>query len=142
MDTWIRDYKYDAKGESWCRLTFSVPVSDVVVDPNSVIEAELKKSVLYQVPSIKRAFLIRDKDKLIMKTEGVNFDYLMRFDKILDMTKLFSNDIQAVAGRFGIEAAMKTIIRVRRVYCKFFIISNVFDFCRSVTWSSAPMELT
>lgn len=124
LDPWVINYKYDAKSENWCRLSFSVPVSDFVVDPQSVIEAELKRSILYSVPNIKRAFLTRDKHKLVMKTEGVNFDYLMKFDKILDMTKLFSNDIQAVSGRFGIEAAMKTIIRV--CIAQLFLLREMF----------------
>lgn len=113
MDSWIRDYKYDPKEESWCCMTLSIPVMHTGVDPQSMIELELKNSVVHQVPSIKKAFLNTEKSQLLLRTEGVNFDYIMRYDHILELNKLFSNDIQAVAERFGIEAAMKTIIRVR-----------------------------
>ena len=114
------DYKYDAKEDSWCRLTVAIPVTNSVLDPQSLIEAELKKAVLHQAPSIKKSFLTRGKDGVLrLITEGVNFDYLLRHSEVLQLDRLFSNDIQefqGVASRFGIEAAAKTIIRVGKFY--------------------------
>lgn len=107
------DYKYDPKEDSWCRLTVAIPVTNSVLDPQSLIETELKRAVLHQASKIKKSFINRGKDGVLrLVTEGVNFDYLVRFDRVLQLEKLFSNDIQAVASRFGVEAAAKTIIRV------------------------------
>ncbi|OQV18278.1 DNA-directed RNA polymerase I subunit RPA1 [Hypsibius exemplaris] len=112
LDKWIMEYSYDAEDESWCRVTIAIPISNSVLDPQSLIETELKRAVVYQAPSIKKSFLTRDKaGVLLLQTEGVNFDYLLRYDRVLEVDKLFSNDIQAVAGRFGIEAAARTVIR-------------------------------
>ncbi|XP_055332265.1 DNA-directed RNA polymerase I subunit RPA1-like isoform X2 [Paramacrobiotus metropolitanus] len=112
VDSWVKNYRYDPEENNWCRLTLAIPMSSAAADPQSLIESELKKCVVHQVANIRKAFLAKEKNGVVMlRTEGVNFDYMMQFDEIVDLNRLMSNDIQAVAERFGIEAAAKTIIR-------------------------------
>lgn len=40
------------------------------------------------------------------------FQEMYKYDKILDINKLYTNDIMAVMHTYGIEAACKTLIKV------------------------------
>lgn len=50
----------------------------------------------------------------MLQTEGVNFEEMFKYDDIIDMKRISSNDIYAISQVFGIEAATKAIVRVSR----------------------------
>ncbi|XP_013793244.2 DNA-directed RNA polymerase I subunit RPA1-like [Limulus polyphemus] len=79
----------------------------------SLIEEEAKKAVVQETPKINRAFLITDSSSggQILKTEGVNLREMFNYDRILDLNKIYSNDIHAVASTYGIEAATRSIVK-------------------------------
>lgn len=69
------------------------------------------KTVIYEVPNIRRAITYTNDDKIILKTDGINIEAMYQYDKILDLNKLYTNDIHAVAKNYGIEAATKVIVK-------------------------------
>jgi hypothetical protein len=47
----------------------------------------------------------------MVKTEGVSFLSMVKFNDVLDLNRIYSNDIHAIANTYGIEAAAKAIRR-------------------------------
>lgn len=69
------------------------------------------KTVIYEVPDIRRAITYLNEDKIVLKTDGINIEAMYQYDKVLDLNKLYTNDIHAVAKTYGIEAATKVIVK-------------------------------
>lgn len=76
------------------------------------------KSVVHEIKHIKRAITHKDNDIVYLKTEGINILQMFKYNHLLDMNRLYSNDIHAMANTYGIEAANKVIIKE---------IQNVFN---------------
>nr|CAG4641431.1 EOG090X00BV [Eurycercus lamellatus] len=120
LDSWIVDYEFDSKSSLSCRLTLSVPLTTHKVDMSSAMRRWAEKSVVYNVPGIKRAFVVppkSDDDDVMIKTDGVNINAMFKHSKILDLNRLYCNDIHAVAKHYGVEAASRVIVKeVRNVF--------------------------
>ena len=54
-----------------------------------------------------------EKDVWRLKTDGVNLEVLWRHADILNLKQAYTNNIHAMANAYGLEAACKTIIKVR-----------------------------
>lgn len=67
--------------------------------------------VIYEVPLINRAITYINNDALTLKTDGINIPAMFKYDKVLNLNKLYTNDIHAVARTYGIEAAARVIVR-------------------------------
>ena len=106
----IKDYRYDTEREIWATLTLSVDISRKRVDMSQVIRKAAEDSVIYEVKNIRRAFVIEDNGRKILKTDGINIEHIVHYDKILDIQKFCCNNIHDMAKYYGIEAAGKTII--------------------------------
>ena len=114
----IVDYSFDTEQQSWASITLAFDIAKKRVDMSQVLRLAANKAVVYEVKNIKRAFVLEEKGKKILKTDGINIDYIFQFDKILDIQKFSCNNIHSMAKYYGIEAASKTIIRE---------IAGVFD---------------
>lgn len=115
-NTWVLEYDYDDAKEEWCTFTFQLELKGSKFDFASLVEEESAKAVFHAVPNITRAFLVKDtKDKSgcgkMLQTEGVNFVEMFRYGDIIDLKRIYSNDIHAIANTFGIEAARTAIAR-------------------------------
>ncbi|OQR73741.1 DNA-directed RNA polymerase I subunit RPA1-like, partial [Tropilaelaps mercedesae] len=115
--TWVTAYDFDTEREEWCELTFQLELQHSKFDMTSLVEEEAKSTVLHSVKGIQRAFLVKDNDDRsgcgkMLQTEGVNFEEMFKYDDIIDMRRISSNDIYAISQVFGIEAATKAIVRV------------------------------
>ncbi|CAK1579973.1 unnamed protein product [Parnassius mnemosyne] len=112
------NYVFDTKSHKWCELTVLFPISFLRVDLSQALRDAALKSVIHEVKNIKRAITNKEKDVLYLKTEGINIVQMFKYDNVLDLNKLYSNDIHAIANTYGIEAANKVIIKE---------IQNVFN---------------
>ncbi|XP_064477096.1 DNA-directed RNA polymerase I subunit RPA1-like [Ornithodoros turicata] len=113
---WMVGYDYDTKKEGWCTYTIRLNLMGSKLDMTSLVEEEAKKAVLHAVPNITRAFMVKDtKDTSgcgkMLQTEGVNFVEMFKYYNVVDMRRIYSNDIHAIANTFGIEAARMAIVR-------------------------------
>nr|CAG4649915.1 EOG090X00BV [Sida crystallina] len=127
VDNWIRDYEYDVKSELWCRLTLSIPLSVKKVDLSSALRGWAEKAVVHQVPKIKRAFVVEPKkngageipdDGVVMiKTDGVNIQAMFKHSQILDLNRLYCNDVHQIAMHYGVDAASQVLVKeIRNVF--------------------------
>lgn len=112
------NYNFDTKKYSWCEITVRFPISFLKVDLSQALRDAAMKSVIHEVKNIKRAITNKEKDVLYLKTEGINIVQMFKYNYLLDVNKLYSNDIHAIAHTYGIEAANKVIIKE---------IQNVFN---------------
>lgn len=124
ISPFIVDYEFDTKKEEWCTLKLKYAIAGSKFDIASVIETEARKAYVYKVGKIDRAFLVKDMDAAnrggynkMIKTEGVSFLSMVDYCDVLDLNRMYSNDIHAIANTYGIEAAAKALKRE---------ISNVF----------------
>lgn len=112
------NYTFDTKEHQWCEITILFPISFLRLDLTQALRETAIKSVIYEVKNIKRAITNTEKGVLYLKTEGINIVQMFKYNNLLDLNKLYSNDIHAIANTYGIEAANKVIIKE---------IQNVFN---------------
>ncbi|XP_045498094.1 DNA-directed RNA polymerase I subunit RPA1 [Colias croceus] len=112
------NYIFDTKSFKWCELTVLFPISFLKVDLSQALREAAMKSVIYEIKHIKRAITNKEKGVLYLKTEGINIVQMFKYNDMLNLNKLYSNDIHAIARTYGIEAANKVIIKE---------IQNVFN---------------
>lgn len=104
-------YNYDKEKFLWCELVFHLPMKYKNIDLSTLLREVAKKSVIYEVPQIKRAITYTQNDKLILKTDGINIVEMFKYENLLDLNSLYSNDIHGIAKTYGIEAAGRVIVK-------------------------------
>ncbi|GBP50286.1 DNA-directed RNA polymerase I subunit RPA1 [Eumeta japonica] len=112
------NYIFDTKRHLWCELTVLFPVSFLKIDLSQALRDAASRSVIHEVKNIRRAITIQNKSGVLLKTEGINIVQMFKFQDLLDLNKLYSNDIHAIANTYGIEAASRVIVKE---------IQNVFE---------------
>ncbi|CAH1774106.1 unnamed protein product [Owenia fusiformis] len=121
----IEEYTYDANEEEWCEILFGMPITQMKIDLSSILESLARRTVLFFTPGITRAILTDSKKPgeeglKRLKTEGVNIQELYKSAGFLDLNKLYSNDIHAIANTYGIEAAAKVLVQeIRDVFAAY-----------------------
>ncbi|SPP75301.1 DNA-directed RNA polymerase I subunit RPA1 [Drosophila guanche] len=114
----VKDYTFDKENHLWCKVKLHLSVRYQKPDLTSIIRELAAKSVVHQVPHIKRAIIYKGNDEeQLLKTDGINIVEMFQHNKVLDLNRLYSNDIHAVARTYGIEAASQVIVKE---------VSNVF----------------
>lgn len=104
-------YNYDKENYLWCELVFHLPMKYKNIDLSTLLKEVAKKSVIYEVPQLKRAITYTQNDKLILKTDGINIVEMFKHNNLLDLNSLYSNDIHGIAHTYGIEAAGRVIVK-------------------------------
>ncbi len=100
---------------------------------SSALKKWAQRAVVHSVPNINRAFVIEPKsdgDDVVIKTDGVNIQAMFNYADVLDVNRLYCNDIHAVVAHYGVEAASRIIVKVRRskrlIFSLFIEFLNLF----------------
>ncbi|GFU75947.1 DNA-directed RNA polymerase I subunit RPA1 [Trichonephila clavipes] len=114
LHNWISNYDFDTSSERWCVISITLPLKEHKIDMKTLLEEEISKVNVHSVPNIKEALLVENPSvkngcNLMLKTNGVNFLEIFRYIDILDINKIYSNNIHEVAKIYGIEAAGQVI---------------------------------
>ncbi|KAF2896564.1 hypothetical protein ILUMI_09614 [Ignelater luminosus] len=109
--TYAQNYKYDSKAYLWCEIIFALPLTQKKLDLTAILKEVAHKSVIWETPNIKRAITYMKDDRLTLRTDGINIIEMFKYNELLDLNKLYSNDIHKVAETYGIEAAAKVIVK-------------------------------
>lgn len=107
----VVDYSFDTEKESWCEVTLSFDLSQKKIDLANMLHKAAEKGVIYQVAHLKKAFIMEEKGEHVLKTDGINIDEMLQYDRILDISRLSCNNVHVMARYYGIEAAYRTIVR-------------------------------
>lgn len=107
-----------------------LPLSYKKIDMTSILRDKAAKSVIWETPNIKRAITYEKDGKYILRTDGINinvtttyrnnnltsihsqFQEMSKYEHLLDLNNLYSNDIHKIAATYGIEAARRVIVKV------------------------------
>ncbi|KAI4454954.1 dna-directed rna polymerase [Holotrichia oblita] len=106
---YVKNYNYDTKDHQWCELTYHHYLKKI--DITAVLKETAAKSVMWETPNIKRAITYMKDDVLTLRTDGINIVEMFKYNELLDLNRLYSNDIHKVAENYGIEAAAKVIVK-------------------------------
>lgn len=82
------------------------------IDLSNILKDVARKSVISEVPLIKRAITYNQNSDLVLKTDGINIVKMFEYNDLLDINRLYTNDIHAMARTYGIEAAARVIVKV------------------------------
>ncbi|XP_034078691.1 LOW QUALITY PROTEIN: DNA-directed RNA polymerase I subunit RPA1 [Gymnodraco acuticeps] len=112
--TAIERYSYDAESELWCEVDLVLPVSKVHFDLTSVLSTLAQNAVIMETKGLTRCLLSEVTTKTgeketLFNTEGINMHELFKHSDILDINRLYSNQVHAMAQTYGIEVALKVI---------------------------------
>ncbi|XP_049650360.1 DNA-directed RNA polymerase I subunit RPA1 isoform X2 [Accipiter gentilis] len=124
----IQDYTFDTKNELWCEVSLTLPLMKVYFDISSLLVSLARSTVIHEVKGITRCLLNESTNKqgekeLVLHTEGINLVELFRYSDILDLNRLYSNDIHAMAKNYGIESALRVIIKeIKDVFAVYGIV--------------------
>ncbi|XP_066123701.1 DNA-directed RNA polymerase I subunit RPA1 isoform X1 [Saccopteryx bilineata] len=110
----IEDYQYDTEESLWCQVTVKLPLIKINFDMSSLVLSLAQSTVVYATKGITKCLLNETTNKknekeLILNTEGINLPELFKYSEVLDLHRLYSNDIHAMATTYGIEAALRVI---------------------------------
>ncbi|GJQ80589.1 putative DNA-dependent RNA polymerase [Trypoxylus dichotomus] len=108
---YVQNYTYDTKEHLWCELVFALPLIFKKIDITAILKETTARSVIWETRNIKRAITYMKDDKLTLRTDGINIVEMFKYNELLDLNRLYSNDIHKVAENYGIEAAVKVIVK-------------------------------
>ncbi|KAM4048816.1 DNA-directed RNA polymerase I subunit RPA1 [Anomaloglossus baeobatrachus] len=114
LDANVEDYSYDSERSLWCQITLKLPLMKVHFDVSSLISSLAQNIVIHETKGITRCLLndstnqSGDKEQ-ILNTEGINLQEMFKYSDILNLRRLYTNDIHAMANTYGIEAALRVV---------------------------------
>ncbi|KAL8950263.1 MAG: hypothetical protein Q9222_003688 [Ikaeria aurantiellina] len=113
----VTSFSFDHRGGSSCHfgLEYDVDTAKILVLP--ILESSLRNSIIQDIPGIGSATCSHDQvpgktdKKSLVLTQGVNLKAMHNYQSIINPHQIFTNDIGAMLGFYGVEAARNTIIR-------------------------------
>ena len=119
---YITSFQFDNKRHKWARLELQLPNSADKLLLINVVERACRSSVVHEVPKIDRILCISEEAAksdpnadLRLTAEGINLTGMWDFGHgIIDMDKIYTNDIGALLHTYGVEAARNAIVSEMR----------------------------
>uniref|UniRef100_A0A1A8LLU8 DNA-directed RNA polymerase I subunit RPA1 n=2 Tax=Nothobranchius pienaari TaxID=704102 RepID=A0A1A8LLU8_9TELE len=110
----IERYSFDQQEELWCEVQLALPVNKVHFDLTSVLSAIAENAVVMETRGLTRCLLSETMTKsgekqTVLNTEGINMHEMFKYSDVLDVNRLYSNEVHAMAQTYGIEVALKVI---------------------------------
>uniref|UniRef100_A0A8C5GMF0 DNA-directed RNA polymerase subunit n=1 Tax=Gouania willdenowi TaxID=441366 RepID=A0A8C5GMF0_GOUWI len=108
----IERYSFDQEHELWCEV--SLNHLKVHFDLASVLSLLAQSAVVIETKGLSRCLLNETTTKTgekqtVLNTEGINMHEMFKHSDILDLNRLYCNEVHAVANTYGIEVALKVI---------------------------------
>uniref|UniRef100_A0A8C4VBW5 DNA-directed RNA polymerase subunit n=1 Tax=Falco tinnunculus TaxID=100819 RepID=A0A8C4VBW5_FALTI len=109
-------------------VSLALPLMKVYFDLSSLLVSLTRSTVIHEVKGITRCLLNESTNKqgekeFVLHTEGINLVEMFRYSDILDLNRLYSNDIHAMAKNYGIETALRVIIKeIKDVFAVYGIV--------------------
>ncbi|KFV62043.1 DNA-directed RNA polymerase I subunit RPA1, partial [Dryobates pubescens] len=112
----IQGYSFDTENDLWCEVSLRLPLLKVYFDLSSLLASLARSTVIHEVKGITRCLLQEGTARhggkeLVLHTEGINLSELFRYSDVCNLNRLYSNDIHAMAKNYGIETALRVIIK-------------------------------
>lgn len=88
-----------------------MPLKFKKLDLTYILKEVASKSVIWETSQIRRAITYMKDDVLTLRTDGINIVEMFKYNKLLNLNKMYCNDIHKMAETYGIEAAAKIIVK-------------------------------
>ncbi|PLW50103.1 hypothetical protein PCANC_05569 [Puccinia coronata f. sp. avenae] len=115
LSIYVNSIEFDQYG-GHCRLTMQFPSSSPKLLLVGLIEESCRRAVIQEIKGITRTLVAQsddpDKERRYGMTEGANLLAAWDFgNNIIELSELYSNDINAMLRTYGVEAARSSIIK-------------------------------
>ncbi|KAG9205068.1 hypothetical protein G6514_009527 [Epicoccum nigrum] len=116
----IFDFKFDDKKGEYCEITFEFPLAAPKLLVLHHVETAADFATIHVIPGITSAMVSKEDGKdaagkkidvPVVVTDGSNLVAIRDFHAIIDVNRVFTNDIVAMLQLYGVEAARATIVR-------------------------------
>ncbi|KZM26933.1 DNA binding [Ascochyta rabiei] len=116
----VFDFKFDDKKGEYCEITFEFPLAAPKLLVLHHVEAAAEFATIHVIPGITSAMISKEDGKdasgkkidvPVIMTEGSNLLAIREFHDIIDVNRVFTNDIVAMLQLYGVEACRATIVR-------------------------------
>uniref|UniRef100_A0A3P9LG42 DNA-directed RNA polymerase subunit n=1 Tax=Oryzias latipes TaxID=8090 RepID=A0A3P9LG42_ORYLA len=114
LNSAIEGYRFDQQDELWCEVDLAFPVNKVHFDLTAIVSTVAQNAVVMETRGLTRCLLSETTSKsgekeTVLNTEGINMHEMFKYGEILDLNRLYSNEVHAMANTYGIEVALKVI---------------------------------
>ncbi|KAF2823082.1 DNA-directed RNA polymeras-like protein I subunit [Ophiobolus disseminans] len=109
----IYDFTFDDRKGAFCEIVFEYSASTPKLLMLHHVEAAATFATIHVIPGITSALYAagKDIDEPVILTEGSNLLAMRDFPHIIDVNRIFTNDIVAMLHLYGVEACRATIVR-------------------------------
>ncbi|KAF1354094.1 beta and beta-prime subunits of DNA dependent RNA-polymerase [Lizonia empirigonia] len=116
----VFDFKFDDKKGEYCEITFEFPLAAPKLLVLHHVEAAAEFATIHVIPGITSAMVSKEDGKdaagnkidvPVVITEGSNLLAIRDFHNIINVNRVFTNDIVAMLQLYGVEACRATIVR-------------------------------
>ncbi|OAL01187.1 beta and beta-prime subunits of DNA dependent RNA-polymerase [Phaeosphaeriaceae sp. SRC1lsM3a] len=109
----IADFTFDDKKGAFCEITFEFSSGTPKLLMLNHVESAASFATIHVIPGITSAVYTagKDVDEPVIMTEGSNMLAVREFGNIIDVNRIFTNDIVAMLNLYGVEACRATIVR-------------------------------
>lgn len=90
---------------------------------NLILKEAMENSVIWEVRNIKKAIICENGGVMTLRTEGVNIPEMFKYNHMLDLKKLYCNDVYEIMKHYGIEFATEVIKKVSNSGISIFILA-------------------
>ncbi|XP_066429086.1 DNA-directed RNA polymerase I subunit RPA1 [Eleutherodactylus coqui] len=114
LSTFVTGYSYDSENSLWCAITLKLPIMKAHFDISSLISSLAQNTVIHETKGITRCLLNETRNQngekeQILNTEGINLPKMFEHAEILNLRRLYTNDVHKMANTYGIEAALRVV---------------------------------
>jgi hypothetical protein len=116
----IFNFSFDDRKGAFCEITFEYPLATPKLLVLHHVEAAAEFATIHVVPGITSAMISKEDGKdasgkkcdvPVIMTEGANLIAMREFSHIVDVNRIFTNDIVSMLTLYGVEACRATIAR-------------------------------
>ncbi|KAI8819176.1 uncharacterized protein EV422DRAFT_535387 [Fimicolochytrium jonesii] len=108
-------YKFDHARGRYCDIKLSFPATVKKMLMVSLVEKVCRSVVIHEVDRISRSYPLpneAENDKSVnIGTDGVNLKGMWEYMNMIDVSKIYTNDVAAVLRTYGVEAARAAIMQ-------------------------------
>lgn len=110
----IDDYSYDTEKSLWCEIKLKLAPMKIHFDVSSLLSSLARNVVIHETKGIIRCLLNETTNQNgekehMLNTEGINLHEMFTYSDSLNLKRLYTNDVHAMANTYGIEAALKVV---------------------------------
>lgn len=105
-------FTFDDRKGAFCEITFEFPAATPKLLMLHHVEAAAEFATIHVIPGITSAsYATVDVDEPYINTDGSNMIAMRQYSHIIDVNRMFTNDIVSMLHLYGVEACRATIVR-------------------------------